>query len=52
MKKIIVLLIGTLFITSLIPGCTEMPIDVLGEFLQKSKNFPAILRLYGEGRFD
>ena len=52
MKKIIVLLTGTLFITSLIPGCTEMPIDVLSEFLQKSKNFPAILRLYGEGMFD
>lgn len=53
MKKRIILSILTLFlITIMILGCTDLPINLQREFLQKSKNFPYIQKLYFEGMLD
>ncbi len=51
-KRIICTLVIVMSITAYFSGCIDMPPDLFKEFIQKSKNFPSIQRLYFEGMFD
>jgi len=51
-KRIIVTFVLILSSIVLFYGCIDMPPDLFKEFLQKSKNFPNIQRLYCKGMYD